>query len=88
MKKLNIGYLGLLGIPLALLGIVTSVSMAAPVTPTSTQTATEQVSDSDTEINDDDSIAGTETDTEAPGAPETNDDADGPQESPETEVAD
>ncbi len=93
MKKLSVGYLGLLGIPLALLGVVTSVAMAAPkVAPPTAQTVigqpaqTAQVSDTDTETND--TASETDTDTETPGTPETNDDGDGPEEAPGTEVAD
>lgn len=93
MKKLNMGHLGLLGIPLALLGVVTSVAMAAPNAPTPAPVAqtvtaqTAQVADTDTETNDD-SIAGSQADTEPAGTPETNDDASGPQEAPGTETAD
>ena len=96
MKKLNMGHLGLLGIPLALLGVVTSVAMAAPSTPPTpapvahvvTAQASGQVADTDTETNDDASVAGSQADTEKAGTPETNDDASGPQEAPGTETND
>lgn len=97
MKKLNMGYLGLLGIPLALAGIATSVAMAAPKAPApeaapTTQSVTtptgQQVADTDIETNDDASVAGSQADTETAGTPETNDDASGPQEAPGTETAD
>lgn len=88
------GHLGLLGIPLALLGVVTSVAMAAPSTPTPAPVAqtvvapSVQVGDTDTETKDDASVAGSQADTEKAGTPETNDDASGPQEAPGTETAD
>lgn len=91
------GYLGLLGIPLALLGIATSVAMAAPKAPNPeaapvaqsvTAQAGQQVADTDTETNDDASVADPQADTETAGTPETNDDASGPQEAPGTETAD
>ena len=94
MKKLSMRYVGLLGIPLALLGVVTSVAMAAPKAPAPVaapvaQTVTNQsAAVSDTETNDDSAVAGSKADTETAGAPETNDDASGPQEAPGTESAD
>ncbi|CAN5686114.1 hypothetical protein BH11PAT2_BH11PAT2_04030 [soil metagenome] len=96
MKKLSMRYVGLLGIPLALLGVATSVATAAPKAPTtevapvvqtvSAQTAT--ATDTDTETNDDSKVAGSKADTETAGTPEANDDASGPQEAPGTETAD
>ena len=94
MKQLNMKYVGLLGIPLALLGVVTSVAMAAPSAPTSTPAAQvvtaqpTQAADTDVETNDDASDTGSQADTEKAGAAETNDDASGPQEAPGTETAD
>ncbi len=96
MKK-NIGYLGLLAIPLALLGVVTSVALAAPkaapvdapaaaVTAAAPQTA--QVADTDTETNDDGSVSTGAVKSTADTDTETNDDASGPQEAPGTEQAD
>lgn len=94
MKKKNIGYLGLLGIPLALFGVVTSAAFAAPApvlpaTPTAVVAPSgtpAQVSATDTETKDD--VSGTDADKEAPGAPETNDGPDGGSEAPGTETAD
>ncbi len=93
MKKLHMGYLGLLGIPLALLGVVTSVALAAPktVTPVEQSDSTVQSApaiSTDAETNDDSSATAEKADTETAGTPETNDDANGPQEAPGTETAD
>jgi hypothetical protein len=92
MQKM--GYLGLLGIPLALLGVVTSVALAAPATtstpvaPVSNVVAPAPVTaDTDVETNDDASVSTTDI-TKAGADGETNDDASGPQETPGTEHAD
>ncbi|MDB4992234.1 MAG: hypothetical protein JWL75_479 [Parcubacteria group bacterium] len=85
--------LGLAGIPLALVGIVTSVALAAPKVPTAPATTTSQAvvapsstADTDVETNDDATVSAgkTSSDTDT----ETNDDATGAQEAPGVEQAD
>jgi hypothetical protein len=76
MKKFTSGRLGLLAIPLALLGVVGSAAFAASSTTAPVDTVTPAPA------------ASKEADTEAKDAPETKDDASGPQEAPGTETAD
>ena len=88
--KNKLGHWGLLGIPLALLGVVTSVAVAAPKTTPTPPVATTSItspttSDTDVETND---VAGAEAQDATGAEIETNDDASGPQEVPGVEEAD
>lgn len=83
MKKTNIGYLGLLAIPLAVLGVAGSVAFAeqgtatpavvAPVASTAVAQSVPAIADTDKETNDDTSAVGSKADTEKVDAPDTND---------------
>jgi cytoskeletal protein RodZ len=82
--KSKIGYLGLLGIPLAMLGIAGSVAFAqttTPPTPTTTSAQVEQTTGHDTDTIQDQKNDGTpDSGLEAAEAPETSTtaDSDGP----------
>lgn len=84
MKKFNKGYLGLIGIPLAVLGVVGSVALAAPITsapaPVAVTAPVQVAQSADTDIETNDDATTTEADSkdkpEVAGAAETNDDTD------------
>jgi hypothetical protein len=88
-------WVGLAGIPLAIVGtLAASVAFAAqpPVAeqPASVQTtvAPTTQADTDTETNDDGAVSSSTSGAKADTDTETNDDASGPQEAPGTEQAD